>query len=183
MPNAQQKKQLSITSRIVSASVLCMLAFIVLWAANAIQTAVIPSASMAPTLLPGDIVLVRKNAYQNGHRPVRGDIVMFRREGISDYFVKRVIALPGERVTVRYGAAAVNGQWLNEPYIAPGWVREIPVSRVVNEDEYYVLGDNRANAEDSRDYGPIAFDSIAGQITAVIAPYSRRGRIVPPFPA
>lgn len=137
---------------------------------------------MAPTLLPGDIVLVRKDAYRNGHKPARGDLVMFRRDGITDYFVKRVIALPDERITVRNGFPAVNGKWLNEPYITPIWVRETPISRTVRASEYYVLGDNRANAEDSRDYGPIAFDSIVGQVTAIIAPRSRREHFIPPFP-
>ncbi len=136
---------------------------------------------MNPTLQTGDILLVRKDAYNKDRTPQRGDIILFEREGVSDYFVKRVVGLPGERIIVHSGHVSINGKWLREPYLGKHMIRERPGYLPLGNDEYFVMGDNRAHSEDSRDTGPVKRADITGKITAIIAPPDRRGRIVNPF--
>ncbi|MBD2162482.1 MAG: signal peptidase I [Limnothrix sp.] len=84
----------------------------------------IPSESMVPTLLVKDRLIVEKLQYRFGGSPKRGDIIVFmptaelRRHNLKDAFIKRVIGLPGELVELRDGQVYINGQRLNEPYIA-----------------------------------------------------------------
>jgi len=167
--------------RIVSLVVLSALALGVLWTAQAVQTALVPSKSMEPTLQVHDLLLVRKDAYKNGRTPQRGDIVLFVREGVPDYFVKRVIGLPGEHLIVGSGQVAVAGNLLEEPYVERQRVREYIIEGTVPEGAYFVMGDNRAHSEDSRDIGPVKLANIKGKVTAIISPKSRRGRIPNPF--
>ncbi len=151
------------------------------WAARTLRTALVPSPSMSPTLQTGDILLVRKDAYRKGRIPQRGDIVLFKREGMSHYFVKRIIGLPGESIIAQSGSVSINGKRLQEPYLGKHMIRERPGHIFLGNDEYFVMGDNRAHSEDSRDIGAVQRADITGRVTAIIAPWRRRGRIVNPF--
>ena len=169
----------TITS-VVSTLVLLLLIYGVWWASQSLQTAIVPTGSMKPTLLVDDIIAVRKDAF-NGKKPRRGDIVLFVREGQDDYFVKRIVGLPGETVMVASGHVEINGKWLDEPYVNRQMIREIPHRWVLEEDEYFLMGDNRAQSEDSRDFGPVKLENITGLVTGVISPPMRRSRISNPF--
>ena len=81
----------------------------------------IPSSSMVPTIEPGDRVIMSRLSYLGAREPERGDIVVFRApEELNerDDLIKRVVGLPGEEVAVSGGAVYINGEALNEPYLA-----------------------------------------------------------------
>jgi signal peptidase I len=165
-----------------------------------IQAFFIPSASMEPTLVPGDRVLVNKVDY-HFHPPRRGDVIVFENPkpaaqphrnpvagfvhwlsqgiGISqpadEDFIKRVIGLPGDTVKVAADGTYVNGVKLDEPYVfgdGPG-----PLGTWhVPADSVFVMGDNRTNSNDSRvSLGYIPYDRILGKAFVKIWPPSRIG--------
>ncbi len=120
---------------------------------------------MAPTLRPGDQVLVDLSAYGDVG-PARGDVVVFsnrRADGRQD--VKRVVGLPGERVVMAEGVLLVDGVQLSEPYLGglPSSVGLGESAWALGTGEYLVLGDNRAHSTDSREFGAIEGDRIVGQ--------------------
>jgi signal peptidase I len=150
----------------------------------------IPSASMEPTLTAGDRVLVSRFLYHL-HDPRRGDIVVFHPPGEGDiaragakhpasvYFIKRVIGLPGETVQAVGGdlevcaSPGVSCRTLKEPYLASphststfGPVK-IPAGR------YFMMGDNRADSDDSRDWGVLPRDYIVGEAFTTYWPLDR----------
>ncbi len=167
--------------RILSLIVLLALGLGVLWASQSLQTALVPSDSMEPTLKVGDLLLVRKDAYKQDRTPRRGDIVLFVREGVPDYFVKRVIGLPGEHMIIGSGQVVIAGDFLDERYVERQMIRERPIEGTLSEGAYFLMGDNRAHSEDSRDIGPVELDDIKGRVAAVISPPSRRGKLLNPF--
>lgn len=118
-------------------------------------------SSMEPSLHNGQYLIVSKISYLFGE-PQRGDIVVFisPNNGKEDY-IKRIIGLPGERVEVRDGAVWINGYRLEEPYLKS----PTPYSGVwvLGPDEYFVLGDNRANSSDSHTWGPLPRRNIIGK--------------------
>lgn len=116
--------------------------------------------SMWPTYQHRAIKLVNKAAYRK-HPPRRGDVVAIRLPGTTVMEVKRIIGLPGERVSVRRrtGAVYINGERLDEPYLKNQvpWFAE-PL--VLGEQDYFVVGDNRRISE----FGPVPLHRIAGKV-------------------
>jgi signal peptidase I len=143
-----------------------------------VQAFWIPSDSMEPTLHEGDRVLVNKLSYKL-HDVHRGDVVVFRRpaaaasgdDDIED-LIKRVIGLPGDTVETVDGVIYINGKPLPEPYLPKGTRSDSPpVQRqVIPKDEYFVMGDNRGNSQDSRFFGPIDGGLIVGRAFMRIYP-------------
>ena len=124
--------------------------------------------SMQPNLHPEQYVLVDKISYRLG-QPRRGDIVVFQYPLATERdFIKRVIGLPGETVTVPGGAVSINGQPLNEPYIAapPAYNN----TWTLGPDQYFVLGDNRNNSSDSHNWGPLNRQYLIGRAVFVYWP-------------
>ena len=150
------------------------------------QARVIPSASMENTLLIGDHLIMSRLGYDAGipftpiHVPLwrslkRQQIVIFRApvEGSPDW-VKRVIGLPGDTLEVHDGAVWVNGQKLVEPYIKEPmdpFERFGPVQVPANH--YFVMGDDRVDSCDSRDWGTVPGSYIVGRVEVRIWPISR----------
>jgi len=141
------------------------------------QTYFIPSASMQPTLLIGDRILVDKLSYRL-HGVGRGDIVVFAtppketaQPGIND-LVKRVIGLPGEVISSKGGRVYINEKPLREPYLVPGTVTTDIMTQKVPPNEYFVMGDNRSDSQDSRFFGPISRSLIVGRVVLRIWPLS-----------
>lgn len=145
----------------------------------------IPSGSMLPTLQVGDRIVVDKLSYRL-HGVGRGDVVVFRRPPLeaADYsdLVKRVIGLPGETVSLTGGRVYVDGQFLSEPWLPnPSPVTspsQLPEAFSLNHPftvppgEYYVMGDNRTDSEDSRYFGPIPGNLIVGKMAFVAWPFT-----------
>jgi signal peptidase I, bacterial type len=156
-----------------------------------VQPYYIPSGSMEPTLMGGggqtdDHVLVDKISYRT-HSPREGDIVVFNRPStwqISDkVLIKRVIGLPGDTVSLRDGHVFINGLELDEPYVnkACGAHPTQPLTNVtswrVPGNDVFVMGDNRCQSDDSRQFGPVPESDIIGRAFAIIWPLNRIGLI------
>jgi signal peptidase I len=140
--------------------------------------------SMSPTLAIGDLILV--GAVQTGTPFTRGEIVVFNAPASfgggtsSTPFIKRIIGLPGETVSLANGRVVVNGTPLDEPYLAAGTVTEpqgTPMSSVLGAAELFVLGDSRANSADSRAFGAVPIASVTGHATAICSPDSRKAAL------
>jgi signal peptidase I len=146
--------------------------------------------SMEPNLHNGEMLIVNRQVYfhidvndlldwlpgsqDSGtdewypfHPPQRGDIVVFQPPTMhSEPYIKRIIGLPGERVSIHDGAVHIDGKRLDEPYLnAPTNGQGVMTdgSHVVEPDHVFVLGDNRGNSSDSRMFGSIPISSIIGK--------------------
>ena len=154
---------------------------IVLFAAiNAVSARIrVDGASMEPTLQSGEFVIVNKLAYLLG-KPSIGDVIVFHfpRDPDQEY-IKRIIGLPGDRVEIGEGQVYVNGQVLNEDYIAASPVYENVWD--VPEDALFVLGDNRNNSSDSHNWGPVPLDFVIGKATFVYWPPTEWGVVGRPL--
>ena len=103
--------------------------------------------------------------------PTRGEVIVFNFPLEPDKdFVKRVVGLPGERIEVREGTVYVEGQALREPYLARK-DNSSARANTLGEKEYYVIGDNRLNSNDSRAWGPVPEDNIVGRVWLVYWPW------------
>lgn len=167
-------------SALLSVIGLSVLGLSVYWLGTTTRLAMVPSESMEPTLQHGDLLLLRIDAYRH-HEPQRGDLLIFRSaEGVKDYYVKRVIGLPGETLFIFRGRVWINHQLLDEPYVQGRGVMEFPLRGVVPPRTLLVLGDNRDHSSDSRDFGPVPRELVVGQVTAIIWPLKNRGRLPAP---
>jgi signal peptidase I len=124
--------------------------------------------SMVPTLKDGERYFLNRIVYK-WRAPVRGDVVVIKDPGHSDYAVKRIVGLPGESLSLMDGAVYLNGTRLSEPYLPRG-TRTLTPDRQqkfvkLPQDRYFILGDNRGNSEDSRNYGAVHRDQIVGLIS------------------
>ena len=142
--------------------------------------------SMMSTLHNGEIMLVTKCDYLLG-APSRQDVIICHYPGryldkwklIPQYFVKRLIGLPGDTVEIREGVVFVNGRELYEPYLDSAHTRRKSnmEPRLLGEDEYFVLGDNRDHSNDSRRIGPIRRKDLVGRVRCVFLPWGQARRI------
>ena len=146
-----------------------ILAVILFFGINAISARVrVDGLSMQPTLQHGEFILVNKMSYQWSEIE-RGDIIVFHfpREP-EEELIKRVIGLPGDTVMISDNQVFVNGQLLNEPYIsqAPVYSGEW----FVTEGNIFVLGDNRNNSNDSKDWGLLPLEKVVGKAVVIYWP-------------
>lgn len=138
--------------------------------------------SMAETLSSGDEILVNRFIYKVTD-PKPNDIIVFLPNGNekSHYYVKRVIAVPGDTVLIQNGAVYVNGEPFDEEASVTS-IEEAGLASeeiVLSDDEYFVLGDNRNNSEDSRyaNIGNVKKEYIIGKAWFVVAPWHSFGFI------
>ena len=158
--------------------VVCLLAFVSVWYFG--QQVSTVGDSMKPLLRNGDVVLVNRIIY-NATTPKRGDIIVFKPKGNENdhYYTKRIIGLPGESVEIMENRIYINGKKLEEEYKTT----DIDDVGIVDEkiqlagDEFFVLGDNRANSEDSRDadVGNVKRSYIYGKAWFVSSPRKHMG--------
>lgn len=156
-------------SLVLEVALLCVLV-----AAFFVRTPQVSGRSMAPQISSGEYVLIDTLAYRFGS-PARSDVIAFRRNedpasGIEpSIYIKRVIGLPHDRIAITDGIVYVNGKRLSEPYVVYRDHRSYP-PLVVPAGSLYVLGDNRADSEDSRDFGFISERAVIGKAIAGIWP-------------
>ena len=150
----------------VALTVLCVATYFLV--SRFIATAVIVKGrSMLPTLQDGDKFILNRLSYLRS-APQRGDLVVIKDPGHNDYAVKRIVAMPHEALFFKEGEVLLNGKRFFEPYLASNTRTFLPDSRekmvVMGADQYFVLGDNRSNSEDSRFYGALHRSQIVGAI-------------------
>ena len=151
------------------------------------------SLSMYPTLQKGDLLFVNRVAY-TFHAPQRGDIVVFKTQGIagkaSDVYLKRIAGLPGEHIRIAPPNLLANGQ----PVVDPPIFRRIASARPpfvgftlstgaasytdiqLHNDEYFVIGDDTPRSADSRHWGPVPRKNIIGKALRIYWPLRRVGQ-------
>ncbi len=130
--------------------------------------------SMEPRIDSDEYVLINALAYRWG-APSHGEIVAFRHErSAPTVYLKRVIGVPGDRVAIERGIVSVNGTVLDEPYVRFRDTRSFP-GVVVPAGAYYVLGDNRANSDDSRRWGFVRSADVVGRAVFGFWPPSHVG--------
>ena len=139
----------------------------------------IPSASMVPTLKYGDRVLVNKFIYRFTE-PQRGDVIVFKSvEGDGQDLIKRVVGVPGDEIAVRGGKLFVNGEPQREPYVNKKYPdRSFYAPTTVPKDHVFAMGDNRANSQDSRIFGPVPEKNIEGEAFLRFWPPDRIGGLL-----
>ncbi len=118
--------------------------------------------SMRPTYRDGQFLLLNRVAYRIG-APRRGDVVAIRIAGGRALLIKRVVAMPGERVSIAGGVIHVNGTALDEPYVSLSGTWEVGATQLAG-DEYFVVGDNRSMPVRSHDFGRARRDRIEGRL-------------------
>jgi signal peptidase I len=126
----------------------------------------IDGPSMSSTIQPGEMVLVDRASTALGLQ--RGEIVVFHppTDDPAVPYIKRIIGLPGDHVSIMNGVVSVNGQKLDEPYLAPNTTTTTTVQDfelTVPSGTVFVLGDDRSNSYDSRYFGPVPEANIIGQ--------------------
>lgn len=136
-------------------------------------------ASMESNFFDNEYLIIDEVSYHL-HKPKRGDVIVFSYPNDpSQYFLKRVIGLPGETVIVRNGQVIVisknfpNGIILNEVYLRSGLNTPGDVSATIKEGQYFVMGDNRSASWDSRGFGPISESAIVGRVWIRGWPFDR----------
>lgn len=154
-------------------AVVCLFAFVAVWYFG--QRVSTVGDSMSPVLRNGDVVLVNRIVY-NATTPKRGDVIVFKPKGNENdhYYIKRIVGLPGETIEIIENRVYIDGERLEEDYETTN----IDDVGVVDEklklagDEYFVLGDNREQSEDSRDadVGNVKREYIYGKAWLVITP-------------
>ncbi|MHB8131721.1 MAG: signal peptidase I [Mobilitalea sp.] len=168
------------------------------------EKVIVQQSSMDTTLFDGQHLIVNKLSY-NFNEPKSGDIIIFqkyekmgtlindiknsvvnlaslfdkeKKREKNDYLVKRVIGVEGDEVDIIDGSVYINGVNLEEPYakgVTEKKVIELPI--IVGKDEVFVLGDNREVSTDSRAFGPIKINQVAGKVIFRLYPFDKMGKI------
>jgi len=190
----------SVFREILDAVVLSLVVFLLIQ--TSIQNFKVEGASMYPTLESGQYLIVNKLAYANLDlarlsklipvwrvksvgkdqrigSPARGEIIVFRFPDPNPSsrerdFVKRVIGIPGDKVAIVNGVVWVNQEPLREEYLTHRDAFNMN-ERILNETNYFVLGDNRTGSNDSRAWGPVPAENILGKVWSVYWPLSDLG--------
>jgi len=149
-----------------------------------IQPFYVKGASMEPNFYDHEYLIIDEISYRL-YQPNRGDIVVFKYpKDPKQYFIKRVIGLPKEKVSIKDGKISINDKQLNETYLPADTETNLPLRGyseiTLGDDEYFLLGDNRDQSLDSRVFGPVKRDFIVGRTWIRGWPFSRLARFPPP---
>jgi signal peptidase I len=154
---------------------LCISAFVIVFLYQPVK---VEGTSMLPGLEDQERIFINKFVYRL--EPIeRGDVVVFRYpRDPSKSYIKRVIAVPGDRVAIRDGRVFVNGDPIPEPYV-PWQYRDFrSLSEiVVPAQSYFVLGDHRSLSNDSREFGPVPAEFVAGKAVFIYWPMEKLGML------
>jgi len=143
------------------------------------QPFVVSGASMEPTFDTGQYLIIDELSYHFSD-PERGDVVIFRYPlNTSEFFIKRIIGLPGETVKIEHGILSVVGtdgvaRSVSEPYIVNRGNGN-GTSTTLSADQYFVMGDNRPDSSDSRIWGPVPRSDIVGRAFVRLLPLNTIG--------
>lgn len=185
-------KMFNLVKEFLEAVIVALVVFFIMDAS--VQNFKIEGSSMFPTFQPGEYVVVNKLAYfdldtyklstlipfwglapkKNRSRfpekegPMVGDIVVFTKESdlSGKSFVKRIIGVPGDQISIIDGITYLNGDVLRESYLVSVNAYQNQEYNPLNSEEFFVMGDNRIASSDSRHWGPIGIDSVIGKVFA-----------------
>lgn len=172
-PEFDFEKRYRLLREIIETAVLTLLMFLII--RFAVQNFNVDGTSMEPNLHNTELILVDKWTYLF-RTPVRGDVVVFvAPPNPSLDYVKRIIGVPGDMITIRDTTVIVDGVTLNETYVDPRnqgnlFAYKNITNQVVPDGDYFVLGDNRAVSSDSRDWGFVPRQNIIGRAAFVYWP-------------
>jgi signal peptidase I len=171
-PQLDFEKRYRLVREVIETVVLTVLMFLVI--RLAVQNFNIDGHSMEPSLHDTELILVDKWSY-HFHTPARGDVIVFAAPpNPSEDYIKRIIGLPGDVITIQDTTVIVNGKPLKEFYVKPenqGNPYGPFANRVVPPNAYFVLGDNRNGSSDSRDWGCVPSKNIVGRAALVYWPF------------
>jgi signal peptidase I len=144
------------------------------------QPFIVSGESMSPTFETGEYLIVDQLTY-HFEAPKRGDVVIFKYPlDTSKYFIKRIIGLPGETVSVKGATVTItdkNGNLVttltNEAYVLPANQSDLATNTTLTDDQYFVMGDNRRVSSDSRIWGPVPKEDMVGRAFLRLLPPSR----------
>lgn len=142
-----------------------------------IQPFIIEGSSMEPSFKNGDYIIIDKISYLF-KKPKRGEIIIFKMPS-KKIFIKRTIGLPSETIQIKNGDIFVysknKDQWIKlaEKYILPNTKNFPEMKIVLNDNEYFVLGDNREESADSRSFGAVSSKNIVGRFFIKLWPLIR----------
>ena len=177
-----QEEKFNLKKEILSWVVTLGITFVLIFVLKnyVIINAMVPTGSMENTIMPDDQMFGNRLAYLFSE-PKRGDIIFFYYpDDEKQKFVKRIIGLPGETVTIIDAKVYINGEELEEPYLKEAWVHGTgPYEFNVPEGCYFVMGDNRNTSQDARYWRNtyVAKEKIIGQAGFVYYPFDRIGVI------
>jgi signal peptidase I len=145
-----------------------------------VQPFLVSGASMEPNFSSGNYLLVDEITYQF-RDPQRGEVIVFRYpRNPSVFFIKRIIGLPGERVIIKDGQIKIDGFILKEDYLSKGLKTVGDFDIKLGKDNYLVLGDNRYQSFDSRNWGAISRENIIGLARLRVLPFGKIGVLAYP---
>lgn len=180
--HASEKRRWFREARDVVKVFLIALAIVLPIRAYIAQPFVVRGASMEQSFQDRDYLVIDEISYAF-RTPQRGEAIVFRYpRDPNQYFIKRIVGLPGETVEIRGGVVRISnedypdGFVLSEPYLSPGLNQTQPeMSLTLGQEEYFVLGDNRVASSDSRVWGPLPRRFIVGRALIRAWPVSRAG--------
>lgn len=148
-----------------------------------VQPFVVRGASMEPNFTDQEYLVVDEISYYV-RPPARGEVIVFRYpRDTSEFFIKRIVGLPGEKITIERGRVTIantaypEGFVLQEPYLDPALKTYPDIQRTLGPEEYFVLGDNRNASSDSRIWGALPRKLITGRAFWSAWPPATFGRI------
>lgn len=138
---------------------------------------IVDGVSMEPNFRNGEYLIINRYQYNFGE-PNRGDAVVLKFPGDPEHkkYIKRIVGLPGERVQIKDSKILINGQVLNEDYIPASvpTLAEKNIDQVLPVNEYFIVGDNRLNSNDSRIWGTAGRDFLIGKAWFQIFPHIKK---------
>ncbi|MBO5516503.1 MAG: signal peptidase I [Firmicutes bacterium] len=178
---APEKKGLSENAKewIKDILIAVVVAFLVL---QFIKPTIVQEHSMENTLIANDYLFISKQSYRLFGDPQRGDIIVFHSslttsDGSEKLLVKRIIAIPGDTISITGGVVYINGEAQDEPYTKDGYTNTEMDEVYVPEGKLFCMGDNRQNSRDSRDsaIGLVNEGDVLGKAVFRLFPFSRIG--------
>lgn len=128
--------------------------------------------SMSPNLKNSDLLILNKAVYKL-REPKRGEVISFEYTG-TKYLIKRIIGLPGESIEVKNNILYIDGKPFEEDYLDSSVItKDFKLDEKIPKDSYFVMGDNRMDSMDSRDFGPIKEKDIIGKVLFRIWPINK----------
>ena len=141
---------------------------------------IVQQESMQPNFYSGDYLITSIQAYRLFGQPERGDVIVFKshlydEKGKQKNLIKRIIGLPGDTVEIKNGDVYINGELLQEEYVAEQGLSGEMEAVTVPEGRLFVMGDNRRVSQDSRspEVGTIEMDSIVGKVVLRLYPFNQ----------